>query len=49
VPGEFFDITPENPRIDNDLALILDSDEGKRKYLPYLMVNMLGRKKSARP
>lgn len=46
VPDEFFDITPENPRIDNGLALIVDSDEGKRKYLPYLMVNMLGRKKT---
>jgi SAM-dependent methyltransferase len=46
VPGEFFDITPENPRVDNDLALVLDTDDGKRKYLPYLMVNMLGRKKA---
>ena len=45
VPDEFLDITPENPRIDNGLALVVDSDEGKRKYLPYLMVNMLGRKK----
>jgi SAM-dependent methyltransferase len=45
IEGEFFDITPDNPRIDNDLALIVDSSEGKRKYLPYLMVNMLGRRK----
>lgn len=45
VPGEFFDITAERPRIDNDMALIVDSDEGRRKYLPYLMVNMLGRRR----
>lgn len=46
VRNQFFDITPENPRIDNSLALIVDNDEGKQKYLPYLMVNMLGRRKT---
>lgn len=46
VPNEFFEITANNPRIDNSLALIVEGDDGKRKYLPYLMVNMLGRKKT---
>jgi len=44
VPGEFVDITPENPGVDNSLAAHADTAAGKRKYLPYLMVNMLGRK-----
>ena len=44
VPGEFVDITPQNPGVDNNLAAHADTAAGKRKYLPYLMVNMLGRK-----
>jgi len=44
VPGEFVDITPDNPGVDNSLAAHADTAAGKRKYLPYLMVNMLGRK-----
>jgi len=44
VPGEFFDITPENTGVDNDLAGHVDVPGGKRKFLPYLMVNMLGEK-----
>lgn len=41
VTGEFFDIE-NNPNIDNELAVITDGPGGKRKYLPHLMVNMLG-------
>jgi hypothetical protein len=38
VPGEFFEA---RPGVDDALALYA----GKRKHLPYLMVNMIGRKK----
>ena len=44
VPGEFVDITPENTGVDYSLAAHADTPAGQRKYLPYLMVNMLGRK-----
>jgi len=30
--------------IDNRMAAFVDTAQGKRKYLPYLMVNMLGRR-----
>jgi hypothetical protein len=30
--------------IDNQMAAFADTPQGKRKYLPYLMVNMLGRR-----
>lgn len=42
VPGEFFPLTEENLGIDNQLAMAAETPQGKRKYLPYLMVNMLG-------
>ena len=42
VPNEFFEITATNTGIDNDMAALADTPGGKRKYLPYLMVNMLG-------
>jgi hypothetical protein len=29
--------------VDNRMAAFADTPQGKRKYLPYLMVNMLGR------
>lgn len=46
VPGEFFALTEENKEIDNQLALTAKTPQGKdRKYLPYLMVNMLGTRK----
>jgi len=38
------DITRQNPGVDNSLAAHADTMAGKRKCLPYLMVNMLGRK-----
>lgn len=47
VPNEFFDISQDRLHIDNELALIVESEEGPRKYLPCLMVNMLGRKKTS--
>lgn len=42
VPGEFFEIDPQNPGIDNRMAAFSKTPGGKRKYLPYLNVNMLG-------
>lgn len=46
VQGEFVEITEQNAGADNQLAVMLDTGKGgKRKYLPYLMVNMLGAKK----
>lgn len=43
--GEFIPITEENKGVDNKIAFLLDTPNGqKRKYLPYLMVNMIGRK-----
>ena len=45
VPNEFLDITPGNPGIDDSMAAFADTPGGKRKYLPYLMVNMLGHKR----
>jgi SAM-dependent methyltransferase len=44
VPNEFVDITPENTGVDNAMAAHAQTPNGPRKYLPYLMVNMLGRK-----
>lgn len=44
VPGEFIDITQENTGADNAMAAMAETPQGKRKYLPYLMVNMLGLK-----
>ena len=47
VPNEFFDIPSENPGVDNAMAVFAETPGGKRKYLPYLMVNMIGYKTSA--
>ena len=44
VPDEFIDIPMDNPGVDNQMAAMAETPKGKRKYLPYLMVNMLGRK-----
>ncbi len=41
VPNEFFDIAA-NPHTDDSLAIFAETPKGKRKYLPYLHVNMLG-------
>ena len=44
VPNEFIDIPLDNPGVDNAMAAHAQTPAGPRKYLPYLMVNMLGRK-----
>jgi len=45
VLGEFVEITDAQKDLDNTMAVLVEvSTGGKRKYLPYLMVNMLGRK-----
>ena len=43
-PGEFFEISPDNPHTDHALAIVRGGDANARKYLPYLMVNMVGEK-----
>ena len=42
VPNEFLEIVADNPGIDDSMAAYAETPGGKRKYLPYLMVNMLG-------
>ena len=42
VANEFFEITEARPGVDNELAAHAPTANGQRKYLPYLMVNMLG-------
>jgi len=45
VLGELVEITDAQKDLDNTMAVLVEvSTGGKRKYLPYLMVNMLGRK-----
>jgi SAM-dependent methyltransferase len=45
VVGEHIDLDLNDFReIDNRMAQFAETPAGKRKYLPYLMVNMLGRK-----
>lgn len=46
VPGEFVDIGAD-AGADNRMATLVDAGKGlKRKYLPYLMVNMLGKRRA---
>lgn len=45
VPNEFFEVTEDTIEIDNRLAIKKRTLKGKRKYLPYLMINMLGFKR----
>jgi SAM-dependent methyltransferase len=46
VPGEHVEIDLSDFReVDNRMAQHTDTPGGQRKYLPYLMVNMLGRKR----
>jgi hypothetical protein len=42
VPNEFVDIVPSNPGVDDSMAAFAETPGGNRKYLPYLLVNMLG-------
>ncbi|MDP1683388.1 MAG: class I SAM-dependent methyltransferase [Burkholderiales bacterium] len=44
VPEEIIPIPLDQPGVDNQMALMADTPGGKRKYLPYLMVNMLDTK-----
>jgi hypothetical protein len=45
VSNEFLDI-PADPRgVDEKLSFVGKVGDQKRKYLPYLMVNMLGRRR----
>jgi hypothetical protein len=46
--GDFYPIEESRPGIDNALAVVVKASETlKRKYLPYLMVNMIGTKRAA--
>lgn len=45
--GDFFPISDASNDADNRLAVVVNQDETSRKYLPYLMVNMLGTKRLA--
>jgi hypothetical protein len=45
-PGEFIEIPAKGSTADNDMAIMQDGPNGKRKYLPYLMINMMGVKRS---
>ncbi|WP_372786475.1 class I SAM-dependent methyltransferase [Phenylobacterium sp.] len=43
VEGEFVEITEDNKQADNAMAVTATTPKGaQRKYLPYLMVNMIG-------
>lgn len=45
VQGEFLPITDDtSPQADNKMATFQQTNNGQRKYLPYMMVNMLGLK-----
>lgn len=45
VKNEFIEISEQNKGGDNAMAAMVSEPNGSRKYLPYLMVNMLGVKK----
>ncbi len=45
VPGEFIEVNDKLSDSDDKMALVTDTPMGLRKYLPYMMVNMLGTKK----
>lgn len=45
IEDELFEITPETKRLDKELGISKRTLRGKRKYLPSLMVNMLGTKR----
>jgi SAM-dependent methyltransferase len=45
--GDFHPIDEAQPGIDNAMAVVVKSEgDRKRKYLPYLMVNMIGEKRA---
>lgn len=45
--GDFVEINEQQPGVDNAMAVMVQQKETKaqRKYLPYLMVNMIGQKR----
>ena len=46
VPGEFIELNAHDPGVDNKMAIFLKKNEStKRKYLPYLLVNLIGNKR----
>jgi SAM-dependent methyltransferase len=48
VAGEFLEVTQKDAEADNRMAALADAPHGqKRKYLPYLMMNMLGTRRAA--
>jgi SAM-dependent methyltransferase len=47
IPNEFFEITDETIKTDHQLGTKKLTLKGKRKYLPNLMINMLGVKRSS--
>jgi SAM-dependent methyltransferase len=50
VENEFFDIGEQPPYADDQRSILVKTPEGtKRKYLPYLMVNMMGTRRPAGP
>ncbi len=47
VSGEFLEVTEKDAEADNRMAALADAPQGqKRKYLPYLMMNMLGTRRT---
>jgi len=44
--NEFVEIEFQKPDADERMASYVDTPKGKRKFLPYLMVNMLGTRKT---
>lgn len=44
LPGEIVDMGKVSETFDNSMALHKKTEHGPRKYLPYLMVNLVGRK-----
>jgi len=45
IPNEFFEVTEATTNADNKLGIKRRRLKGKRKYLPCLMINMLGSKR----
>jgi hypothetical protein len=44
IPNEIIELAEEGTDLDDRMATVKDTPNGKRKYLPYLMVNMIGHK-----
>jgi SAM-dependent methyltransferase len=44
VTGEMFELDPQKPGLDDELAVFAEVEGGRRKHLPYLQVHMFGLK-----